>query len=80
MPAISSFKKKRIVIIYVSSLKLVLSAIIAFALYLSHKTFSLFLLSNKALVAKQSDSHALFEIILTVSKLLVLKPVFGLKI
>ena len=80
MPATSCYKKKSLIIIYISSLKLVFSEIKALAFNLSHKTFSLFLLSNKALVAIQSDSQALFEIILTVSKLLVLKPVFGLKI
>ena len=72
MPAISGYKKKSLIIIYISSLKLVFSEIKALAFNLSHKTFSLFLLSNKALVAIQSDSQALFEIILTVSKLLVL--------
>jgi len=80
MPTISSNKKKCLIVIYTSSLKLFFSVIKAFAFNLSHKAFSLFLLINKALVAMQSDSQALFDIILTVSKLLVLKPVFGLKI
>ena len=80
MSALGSYKKKCLIVIYTSSLKWFFSEIKAFAFNLSHKTFSLFVLSNKALVAMQSDSHALFEIILTVSKLLVLKPVFGLKI
>ncbi len=80
MSAISGYKKKRLIIIYTSSLKLFFSEIKAFAFNLLHKAFSLFLLINKALVAMQSDSQALFEIILTVLKLLVLKPVFGLNI
>ena len=80
MPALGSYEKKCLIVIYTSSLKLFFSEIKAFAFNLSHKNFSLFVLSNKALVAMQSDSQALFETILTVSKLLVLKPVFGLKI
>ena len=80
MPALGSYKKKCLIVIYTSSLKLCFSEIKAFAFNLSHKAFSLFLLINKALVAMQSDNQALFETILTVAKLLVLKPVFGLKI
>ena len=80
MPALGSYKKKCLIVIYTSSLKLFFSEIKAFAFNLSHKALSLFLLINKALVAMQSDNQALFETILTVSKLLVLKPVFGLKI
>ena len=80
MSTISGYKKKCLIIIYTSSLKLFFSDIKAFAFNLLHKAFSLSLFINKALVAMQSDSQALFEIILTVLKLLVLKPVFGLNI